>query len=138
MHKKIIPFIFSSLGVVSLFLPYSKTAIVGCGKNYTSTSYYYDRFIKIILDSCRLTAFSNVIELLFALLVCFSLVFSSILFSFNRTTAPILLITLTLLLMVISFFNLQNDLGFGYYVIVFQQIILLFYIVSFKNKFIFS
>lgn len=135
MHKKIISFIFSLLGIFSLFLPYSKVVTIACGKNYRSTDYYYDSFIKIIPDLfSTLPSFNNLIEALLTLLVCFSLTFSSILFLLNKITISIFLVILTLLLMSISFYNSYDDLGFGYYVIFFQQIALLFYIVYSKNK----
>jgi len=136
MHKKIIPFIFSLLGIVSLFLPYSKVVITACGENFSSTDYYYDSFIKIILDLFSiLPSFNNLIETLLSLLVCFSVTFSSILFLLNKITISILLVILTMLLMSIAFYNLYDDLSFGYYVIFFQQIALLFYIIYSKNKF---
>lgn len=135
MHKKIISFTFSLLGIVSLFLPYSKVVITACGENFSSTDYYYDSFIRIISDFFNtLPRLNNLIETLLILLVCFSLTFSSILFLWNKITTSILLVIVTLILMSIAFYNLHDDLGFGYYVIIFQQIALLFYIIYSKKK----
>lgn len=135
MHKKIISFIFSLLGIVSLFLPYNKVVTIGCGENFSSTDYYYNNFIEIIPYLFRRSfIFNNLIETLLALLVCFSLTFSSILFLLNKIIISIFLIILTLLLMSFAFYNLYDILSFGYYVIFFQQIALLFYIMYSKNK----
>ncbi|RKR10350.1 hypothetical protein C8C83_2024 [Flavobacterium sp. 90] len=136
MHKKIISFTFSLLGFVSLFLPYNKVVITACGENFRSRDYYYDSLIRFIPDFfSTLPRLNNLIETLLILLVCFSLIFSSILFLLNKITTSILLVIVTLLIMSISFYNLHDDLGFGYYVIIFQQIALLFYIIYAKNKF---
>ncbi|PIF31962.1 hypothetical protein CLU81_2473 [Flavobacterium sp. 9] len=135
MHKKIISFTFSLLGIVSLFLPYNKVVITACGENFSSRDYYYDSFITIFSDFfSTLPRLNNLIETLLLLLVCFSLSFSSILFLLNKITTSIILVILTLVIMSISFYNLHNDLGFGYYVIIFQQVALLFYIIYSKNK----
>jgi len=136
MHKKTISLFFSLLGIISLFLPYNKVVVIGCGKNFSSIDYYYDSFIKSIFNFFISThrSFNNLIEIFLSLLICFSLAFCSILFLFNKISIAIFLIILTLILMSISFYNLQDDLGFGYYVIVFQQIILLLYIIYSKNK----
>ena len=136
MHKKTISLFFSLLGIISLFLPYNKVVVIACGKNFSSIDYYYDSFIKSIYNFFISThcSFNNLIETFLSFLICFSLAFCSILFLFNKISIAIFLIILTLILMSISFYNLQDDLGFGYYVIVFQQIILLLYIIYSKIK----
>ena len=125
---------FSLLGTISLFLPYKKITIIGCGQNFSSIDYYYDNLVKsIFIDFSMSTV--GLIQTFLGILVIFSLCISPILLLFNKIIIAVFLIVLTLVLMFISFYNLNDDLGFGYYVIVFQQIILFLYIISSKNKY---
>lgn len=132
-YKKTILLIFSLLGIISLFLPYKRVTVVGCGKNFSSMDYYYDNLAKSIFSDFTMSQAGLILTLL-GILVIFSLSVSPILFLFNKIIISVFLIVVTLILMFICFYNLNDDLGFGYYVIIFQQITLLLYIVYSKNK----
>ncbi len=136
MNKKTIALIFSFLGIVSLFLPYNQDIVIACGKDFNSKEYYHNNFINFITESFNRTLnLSDIIEAFLILIIYFSLIFSSILFLFNKIRTSIFLIVITLILMAISFVSSRNDLLFGYYLMAFHQILLLFYIVKSKNKF---
>lgn len=136
MNKKTIALIFSFLGIVSLFLPYNQDIIIACGKDFGSKEYYHNSFINFIIESFNKTLnISNITEAFLILIIYFSLIFSSILFLFNKIKISIFLIFITLFLMTISFVSSRNDLLFGYYLMALHQIFLLFYIVQSKNKF---
>lgn len=136
MNKKTIALIFSFLGIVSLFLPYNQNIVIACGKNFSSKEYYHNSFINFITEFFNRTLnLSDIIEVFLILIIYFSLIFSSILFLFNKIRISIFLIVITLILMTISFVSSRNDLLFGYYLMAFHQILFLFYIVKSKNKF---
>ncbi|GEM_PF-5558131 len=135
MLKKTVCFVFSFIGIISLFLPYNQDIVISCGENYSSKDYYYNSFIKFVPEFFNSSlSFNSLIEALLLLIIYFSLVFSPILFLFDKIKTSIVFIVLTLILMSMSFFSSNDDLAFGYYVMVFHQILLLFYILKSKYK----
>ena len=137
MYKKIILFGLSLLGLISLFLPYNKSIAIGCGLDgESSTYYYYDPFIKCLFDFFTLASFSylDIFGFFLTILVIFSIVFSPVLLFFNRKNVSLLLIVLTLGLMLISIYNSYDMLGYGCFVILFQQSVLLVLTILFKKQ----
>lgn len=137
MYKKTSLFIFSLVGLISLFLPFNKSIVIGCGMDGGgSVDYYYDPFIKYLFDFFTFPSITylDIFEFLAFILVIFSLVFSPVLLFFNRKNISLLLIVLTLGLMFISFYNSYDMLGYGYYIILLQQSVLLVLGIIFKKQ----
>jgi hypothetical protein len=137
MYKKTSLVIFSLVGLISLFLPYNKSIAIGCGLDgESSTYYYYDPFIKCLSDFFTLASFSylDIFGFFLTILVIFSLVFSPVLLFFNRKNVSLVLIVLTVGLMIVSIYNSCDMLGYGCYVILFQQSVLLALTIIFKKQ----
>lgn len=137
MYKKIILLGLSLLGLISLFLPFNKSIVIGCSMDGGgSVDYYYDPFIKYLFDFFTFPSITylDIFEFLAFILVIFSLVFSPVLLFFNRKNISLLLIVLTLGLMFISIYNSYDMLGYGCYVILFQQSVLLVLTILFKKQ----
>ena len=128
MYKKIILFGFSIVGIISLFLPYNKITVIGCTfDSGCITNYYYDPFIKYLHYFFKLNSLTyfDIFEFSAFIIVVFSLVFSSVLLFFNKLKASLLFVTLTLLLVSISIYNCYDMLGYGCYIILSHQLLLL-------------
>ncbi len=127
MYKKAVVVFFSLIGLVSLFLPFSKNVAIGCGDNSSFTNYYYDNLITYLSDFLKISSitYSNAFEFSALIIVTFSLVFSPVLFLLNKKNISLFLIVSTLLLMFIPFYNSYNFLSYGYYIVFLQQTVLL-------------
>ena len=137
MYKKKSLFIFSLVGLISLFLPYNKVIIIGCGIDGTgSMDYYYNSLVKYLFDFFTFSSVTYLVvfEFLALILVIFSLLFSPVLLFFNRKNVSLLLIVLTLGLMFISICNSYDMLGCGYYIILLQQSVLLVLTIIIKKQ----
>jgi hypothetical protein len=137
MYKKAFFLIFNLVGFISLFLPFNKVIIIGCALDGDGfTDYYYDPFIKYLVDffTFQSITFLDVFEFLAFILVIFSLVLTPLLLFYNRKKITLLLIVLTLGLMIISLYNSYDSLGYGYYIIFLQQSVLLVLTILSKNK----
>ncbi|OOV28746.1 hypothetical protein BXU11_02020 [Flavobacterium sp. LM5] len=137
MYKKAFFLIFSLVGFISLFLPFNKVIIIGCALDGGGfTDYYYDPFIKYLVDffTFQSITFLDVFEFLAFILVIFSLVLTPLLLFYNRKKISLLLIVLTLGLMIISLYNSYDSLVYGYYIIFLQQSVLLVLTILSKNK----
>ena len=128
MYKKIILFVFSIIGLISLFLPYNKITVIGCTfNNGCITNYYYDPFIKYLNYFFNLNSITyfDIFEFSAVIIVVISLVFSPVLLFFNKLKASLVFIALTLLLISISIYNCYDMLGYGSYIILSHQLLLL-------------
>jgi hypothetical protein len=136
MFKKTIVFIFSLIGLLSLFLPFSKNVVIGCGDNDCFTDYYFDSLIKYLFDFFKLSSITyfDIFEISALIVVIFSVLFSPVLLFLSKKIGGLLLIVLTLIIMFIPFYNSYNYLGYGYYIILLQQTVLLIVIILSKNK----
>jgi hypothetical protein len=136
MHKKIVVVIFSLIGLVSLFLPFSENVVIGCGDNGSFTDYYYDSLIKSFFDFLKFpsASYSIFFEFIAFIIIVFSVVFSPILLFLNKKIVGLILIILTLIIMFIPFYNSYNYLGYGYYIIILHQTVLLIVVILSKNK----
>ena len=133
MHKKASVIIFIIIGLVSLYLPYNKVTVIGSGLDGgDSTDYYYDSLVDFFKSPTF--NYNYVLDTLAVLIVVVSLLFSPIFSFLNRKKTAIILTLVSISFLIISFYNLNDDLGFGYYIIIIQQITLLFVIILSKNK----
>ena len=137
MYKKAFLVIFSLVGFISLFLSFNKVIIISCALDGGgSTDYYYDPFIKYLVEffTFQSITFLDVFEFLAFILIIFSLLITPLFLFYNRKKISLLLIVLTLGLMIISLYNSYDSLGYGYYIIFLQQSVLLVLTILSKNK----
>ena len=123
-------------GLVSLFQPaYENFWIAsGIGQHVTGRDNisFLGQTIQIInINGFRLSKFLSII---LDFIIIISILFSIFLYKSNKIKSLLLLLIISILYLIVNVFFFNEVLVYGYYLIIFQQIALLFTVYTFKKK----
>ena len=137
MKDKILFYSLFVIGFVSIFLPFDRITIIGCGVGVSSVDYYSKSLIEVYIENLTIKKidFVNVLSILFSTLIMLFITIPAILFFYKKHLALIIANVLSLSFFLFLGFsrNFDNDLQFGYYILILQQIILLL-LIKVKNR----
>ena len=132
MRNKILFYIICFIGIVSIFFPYYKSIIFACGFGPCYKDYQYINFLEMYYDNFQFfkPQFLNFIDVFILTLIIISILFYALLYFLKKYLAIIILTVICLIYFLFSLVNAFDILQYGFYILLFQQIILLFLVLK--------
>jgi hypothetical protein len=129
MKNKILFYCLFLIGFISIFLPFNKESAIGCGYEASIVHSYNQNLFEAYIKNLAILKldFVNILDIIFSSLFILSIIIPVILFSYKKHIALIIINLFSLLTLLLIGFsrNFDDDLLFGYYILVSQQIVLL-------------
>lgn len=131
MEKKIFYFLYM-IGILSLFIPFYENFAIGCGIDTSTTTYESRYLLQDYFENIKSfkPEFLNFVGALWLSLILISILFSPLFYIYKKLLLLIILNVVSVLYFVICIVNAHEMVVYGFYILFFQQLFLLGFLIK--------